>query len=83
MRFDDEDTECEKAVTWSCLRCGKKMKDRRDMARHIEAKHVDTGDGFECRVLDCEYRAKTRLTLANHMRNAHKMRRVEEGILKS
>lgn len=61
---------------WRCLACDKTARSKRDLSRHVESRHVDTGRGFQCGV--CQFTAKTRAIVARHLRTKHGFKNVRE-----
>ena len=55
--------------TWSCSECGKEMKNRIDIWRHIEAKHVTNHPGYKCDF--CDIQVKTKNALRIHISTHH------------
>jgi len=55
--------------TWLCSECGKEMKNRIDIWRHVEAKHVTNHPGYKCDF--CDIQVKTRNALRIHVSTHH------------
>uniref|UniRef100_A0A0K2T3X1 C2H2-type domain-containing protein n=2 Tax=Lepeophtheirus salmonis TaxID=72036 RepID=A0A0K2T3X1_LEPSM len=60
---------------WSCDTCGLQSRDKTDMRRHVEARHIDT-NGFPCD--QCSYVSKTRYNLVKHVRRKHLIKGEDE-----
>ena len=54
---------------WSCTQCGKKNKDKSNMNKHIEAKHID-GVSHSCDQCEKQFRSKS--SLYNHNNSIHR-----------
>ena len=57
---------------WSCTACGKSIKNRMALRKHIEALHIET-PGFPCEI--CGFVSKTRHALRLHKDNRHKVKK--------
>ena len=55
--------------SWICSECGKEMKNRTDIWRHIEAKHVTNHPGYKCDF--CDTFVKTKNALRIHISTRH------------
>lgn len=56
------------ALPYSCLACGMHFRDKCDITRHVEGKHVDLK--FDCPY--CKSTLGSRHTLKTHIRKKHK-----------
>ena len=63
-----------KGYNFFCTVCDFDAKDRRDVARHVEAKHLNLR--YQCQL--CPKVLKTQRSLQIHIRNRHQQKKYEK-----